>query len=124
MLVLIMVVTGCGSTADIHFDKYENAIITYEYYMTEKEYKANFVDGDLHVYTFDRSEITRNTPYTKTTRDGKTYYVYTFHYKEPVGNGYTFLDVRKHRHRSCSGDVLLYSMIFTRAPAPKSPARP
>lgn len=95
MLVLIMVVTGCGSTADIHFDKYGNAIITYEYYMTEKEYKANFVDGDLHVYTFDRSEITRNTPYTKATRGGKTYYVYTFHYKEPVGNGYTFLDVRK-----------------------------
>lgn len=96
MLVLIMLVTGCGSTADIYFDKYGNAIVTYEYYMTEKEYKENFVDYNLTVYTFDRSEITRNTPYTKKTRGGQTYYVYTFHYKEPIGNGYTYLNIRKY----------------------------
>lgn len=94
-LILVLLITGCGSTADIYFDKYGNAIVTYEYYMTEKEYKANFVDADLTVYTFDRSAITRNTPYTTSSRGGKTYYVYTFHYKEPIGNGYTFLDVRK-----------------------------
>ena len=95
LLILVLLITGCGSTADIYFDKYGNAIVTYEYYMTEKEYKANFVNDDLTVYTFDRSAITKNTPYTMSSRGGKTYYVYTFHYKEPIGNGYTFLDVRK-----------------------------
>lgn len=94
MLVLIMVVTGCGSTADIYFDKYGNAIVTYRYYMEDKEYKAAFVNDNLKVYTFDRTAITKDTPYeTITQRNGKTYYVYKFMYKEPIGNGYTYLDV-------------------------------
>lgn len=96
MLVLIMLLTGCGSTADIYFDKYGNAIVTYRYYMEDKEYRAAFVDDNLNVYTFDRTAITKNTPYeTITQRKGKKYYVYKFMYKEPIGNGYTYKDIKK-----------------------------
>lgn len=94
-LVLLALVSGCGSTADVEFDDYGNASIDYKFYVSEKEHN-DMIKKDSFLHTFDDHLINKYTIYDTTEyKNGSLYYVYKYNYTEPLYNGYNYESIAR-----------------------------